>query len=122
MLADRYGIGNGGGRAAGLPGWQGLSHARWYCRYQVVLVPKHRKKSIFGQVRNGTANVLRQLCEQEGVELVEGHALADYLHLEGLLRGPSSSHRLCQALPVAVDSEASHRLCRWTPRGSAGPA
>jgi len=61
--------------------WQSLSHVRWYCRYHVVFVPKYRKKSIFGQLRKGIGNVLRQLCEQEGVELVEGHALADHVHL-----------------------------------------
>jgi REP element-mobilizing transposase RayT len=44
--------------------WQSLSHVRWYCRYHVVFVPKYRKKSIFGQLRKGIGNVLRQLCEQ----------------------------------------------------------
>jgi putative transposase len=47
----------------------------------VVFVPKYRKKAIFGQLRKGIGRVLRQLCEQEGVELVEGHALADHVHL-----------------------------------------
>jgi len=62
--------------------WRSLSHVRWYCRYHVVFVPKYRKKSIFGQLRKGIGNVqLRQLCEKEGVELVEGHALADHVHL-----------------------------------------
>jgi putative transposase len=61
--------------------WQSLSHVRWYCRYHVVFVPKYPKKPIFGQLRKGIGNVLQQLCEQEGVELVEGHALADHVHL-----------------------------------------
>ena len=61
--------------------WQSLTHVRWYCRYHVVFVPKYRKKTIFGQLRKGIGRVLRQLCEQEGMELVEGHALADHVHL-----------------------------------------
>ena len=61
--------------------WQSLSHVRWYCRYHIVFVPKYRKRAIFGPLRKGIGGILRQLCEQEGVELVEGHALPDHVHL-----------------------------------------
>jgi putative transposase len=61
--------------------WQTLSHVRWYCRYHVVIVPKYRKRAIFGRLRKGIGGILRQLCEQHGVELVEGHALPDHVHL-----------------------------------------
>jgi putative transposase len=61
--------------------WQSLSHVRWYCRYHVVLVPKYRKRAIFGSLRKAIGEMLRKLCEQEGVELVEGHALPDHVHL-----------------------------------------
>ena len=54
--------------------WQSLSHVKWYCRYHVVFVPKYRKRAIFGHLRKGIGGILRQLCQQEGVELVEGHA------------------------------------------------
>ncbi len=61
--------------------WQSLSHVRWYCRYHVVFVPKYRKRAIFGSLRKAIGGILRQLCEQEGVELVEGHAMPDHVHL-----------------------------------------
>jgi putative transposase len=61
--------------------WQSLSHVRWYCRYHVVFAPKYRKRAIFGPLRKSIGGILRQLCAQEGVELVEGHALADHVHL-----------------------------------------
>jgi putative transposase len=61
--------------------WQTLSHVKWYCKYHVVIVPKYRKRAIFGPLRKGIGGILRQLCEQEGVELVEGHALPDHVHL-----------------------------------------
>ena len=61
--------------------WQSQSHARWYCRYHVVIVPKYRKKAIFGQLRKDIGGVLRRLCEQEGIELIEGHAMVDHVHL-----------------------------------------
>jgi putative transposase len=47
----------------------------------VVLVPKYRKRAIFGSLRKAIGGILRKSCEQEGVELVEGHALSDHVHL-----------------------------------------
>jgi len=61
--------------------WQSLSHARWYCRYHVVFVPKYRKRAIFGNLRREIGKVLRALCVEHDIELVEGHALADHVHL-----------------------------------------
>ena len=61
--------------------WQSQSHVRWYCRYHLVFVPKYRKQVIFGQLRKDIGKILRGLCEQHGVELVEGHAMPDHVHL-----------------------------------------
>ena len=61
--------------------WQSQSHVKWYCRYHVVFTPKYRKRAIFGSIRKGIGKILRELCEQEKVELVEGHALSDHVHL-----------------------------------------
>jgi putative transposase len=61
--------------------WQSQSHVKWYCRYHVVWVPKYRKKALFGQLRKGVGTIIRELCTRSGVELVEGHALADHVHL-----------------------------------------
>ena len=61
--------------------WQSQSHVRWYCKYHVVFTPKYRKRAIFGSIRKGIGKILRELCEQEKVELLEGHALSDHVHL-----------------------------------------
>ena len=61
--------------------WQSQSHVKWYCRYHVVFTPKYRKRAIFGSIKKGIGKTLRELCEQEKVELVEGHALSDHVHL-----------------------------------------
>jgi putative transposase len=61
--------------------WQSISHVRWYCRYHIIIVPKYRKKVILGTLRKAIGGILRQLCDQEGVELIEGHALGDHVHL-----------------------------------------
>ena len=52
--------------------WQSQSHVRWYCRYHIVIVPKYRKKMIFGQLRKEIGGVLRELCRQEGDETPRG--------------------------------------------------
>lgn len=61
--------------------WQSQSHVRWYCRYHVVFVPKYRRRAIFGQLRRQIGGILRDLCVQHDVELVEGHAMPDHVHL-----------------------------------------
>ena len=61
--------------------WQSQSHVRWYCRYHIVFVPKCRRRSIYGSLRRNIGGVTRELCRQHHVELVEGHAMADHIHL-----------------------------------------
>ena len=61
--------------------WQSQSHVRWYCRYHIVIVPKYRQKAIYGVLRKEIGGVLKDLCSQFGVELVEGHAMSDHVHL-----------------------------------------
>ena len=53
--------------------WKSQSHVKWYCKYHIVFSPKYRKKAMFGSLRKG-GKILRELCNQSGVELVEGHA------------------------------------------------
>ena len=61
--------------------WQSLAHVRWECKYHVVFVPKYRKKVMFGRRRKQVGKILHQLCRQKGVEMVEGHAMPDHVHL-----------------------------------------
>ena len=61
--------------------WQSLSHVRWDCKYHVVIVPKYRKKTLYGKFRHQVGDVLRDLCRQRGVELLEGHLMPDHIHM-----------------------------------------
>ena len=61
--------------------WQSLSHVKWECKYHVVFVPKCRKKLLYGKLRLQIGPILRELCRQKEVELVEGHAMPDHMHL-----------------------------------------
>ena len=61
--------------------WRSQSHVRWYCRYHVVIVPKYRRKTIYPMLRKEIGNILKELCSHCEVELIEGHALSDHVHM-----------------------------------------
>lgn len=61
--------------------WESLSHVRWECKYHVVIIPKYRRKIIFGQLRAKIGRILRELCDQRGVRLIEGNAQNDHVHM-----------------------------------------
>ena len=61
--------------------WQSLSHVRWECKYHVVIMPKYRQKVVYGRMRRRIGGILRDLCRQRGVELLEGRAMPDHIHL-----------------------------------------
>jgi putative transposase len=61
--------------------WQSLSHVRWDCKYHVVILPKYRRKVFYGRLRRQIGTILRDLCRQRGVEMLEGHAMPDHIHL-----------------------------------------
>jgi putative transposase len=61
--------------------WPDLSHVRWDCKYHVVIIPKSRRRVFYGRLRRQVGVILRGSCRQRGIELVEGHAMPDHIHL-----------------------------------------
>lgn len=61
--------------------WTSLAHVRWDCKYHVVIVPKYRKKKLYGKVRKRVGEIIQDLCRQRGVELLEGHLMPDHVHM-----------------------------------------
>jgi len=61
--------------------WQSLSHVKWDCKYHVVIVSKYRNRVIYGELRKKIGGIIRELCRQKGIEVHEGHAMADHVHL-----------------------------------------
>lgn len=39
-----------------------LSHTRWKCQHHIVLIPKYRKKVLYGKVREDEKEILSTLC------------------------------------------------------------
>ena len=90
--------------------WQSQSHVRWYCKYHIVFVPKYRRRVIYGQLRRRIGPMLRELCQQQGIELVEGHAMPD--HVPVCLRMPPQ-YSVAKTVGVLQGKSASrsHREC-----------
>ena len=61
--------------------WQSQAHVKWECLYHVVIVPKYRRKVFFGKARKRIGEILRQLCRQKEIGLVEGNAMPDHVHM-----------------------------------------
>ena len=58
-----------------------LSHSKWRCKYHIVFAPKYRRKEIYGDIRKDIGVILRKLCEQKGVEIIEAELCPDHVHM-----------------------------------------
>ena len=57
------------------------AHSTYRCQYHIVFAPKFRKKEIYGKLRKDIGEILRKLCEQKKVEIIEAEACHDHIHL-----------------------------------------
>src|SRR5271166_2990235 len=69
------------GRRTAMKDWQSQAHVKWDCKYHVVILPKYRRKVLYGRMRRGMGQILRDLCRQKNIELVEGKAMPDHIHM-----------------------------------------
>lgn len=58
-----------------------LEHTKWRCQYHVVFAPKFRRKVIYKELRADIGYILRRLCEQKGIEILEANACPDHIHM-----------------------------------------
>ncbi len=60
-----------------------LSHSKWRCKYHIAFAPKYRRQEICGKIKSDIGTILRKLCEQKGVEIIEAQACPDHIHMMG---------------------------------------
>lgn len=58
-----------------------LSHTKCMCKYHIVFIPKFRRKVIYNKLRKDIQEIIKQLCQWKGVEILEGHMMPDHVHL-----------------------------------------
>ena len=58
-----------------------LSHSKWRCHYHVVFAPKYRRQAIYGKIKEDIGKIIRQLCDQKGIEIIEAELCPDHIHM-----------------------------------------
>ena len=84
--------------------FRSLSHSKWECKYHVIWIPKYRRKELYGTKREVVVSTIKKWARSKGVEILEGNACKDHIHLcvaippkyavssvIGLLKGKSAS-------------------------------
>lgn len=60
---------------------QSISHIRWDCKYHIVIISKFRKRVIYGNVWKRIGGIIRDLCRQKRIELLEGPLMPFHIHM-----------------------------------------
>ena len=58
-----------------------LSHSKWRCHYHIVFAPKYRRQAIYGKIKADIGKIIRQLCDQKGVEIIEAELCPNHIHM-----------------------------------------
>ena len=58
-----------------------LEHSSYRCQYHIVFAPKFRRKVIYGELRADIGKILRKLCNEKKVEIIEAEACPDHIHM-----------------------------------------
>ena len=61
--------------------YESLNHTKWECKYHVVFIPKYRRKTLYGELRQNLGEVFRNLAKQKECVIVEGHIMPDHVHM-----------------------------------------
>lgn len=58
-----------------------LAHSKWNCKYHIVFAPKYRRQIIYGKIKADIGAILRKLCDQKEVEIIEANACKDHINM-----------------------------------------
>ena len=57
------------------------AHSKYRCQYHIVFAPKYRRKVIYKELRADIGQIIRKLCEEKKVEILEAQACQDHIHM-----------------------------------------
>ena len=57
------------------------AHSKYRCQYHIVFAPKYRRQAIYGKIKKDIGEILRKLCMQKEVEIIEAEACPDHIHM-----------------------------------------
>lgn len=57
------------------------AHSSYRCEYHIVFAPKYRRKIIYRSLRKDIGEIMRKLCNEMKVEIIEAEACPDHIHM-----------------------------------------
>ena len=57
------------------------AHSSYRCEYHIVFAPKYRRKVIYKELKRDIGEILRKLCNEMKVEIIEAEACPDHIHM-----------------------------------------
>ena len=57
------------------------AHSSYRYEYHIVFAPKYRRKVVYGGIKKDIGEILRKLCEEKKVEIIEAEACPDHIHM-----------------------------------------
>ncbi len=57
------------------------AHSTYRCEYHIVFAPKYRRKEIYGAIKKDIGEILRKLCNEKKVEIIEAEICPDHVHM-----------------------------------------
>ena len=57
------------------------AHSSYRCEYHIVFAPKYRRKIIYRSLRKDIGEIMRKLCNEMKVEIIEAEACPDNIHM-----------------------------------------
>lgn len=57
------------------------AHSSYRCEYHIVFAPKYRRKIVCKELRRDVVEIIKKLYKEMKVEIIEGEACPDHIHL-----------------------------------------
>lgn len=57
------------------------AHSTYRCEYHIVFAPKYIRKDIYGQLKKDIGEIIRKLCDEKKVKILEAEACPDHIHM-----------------------------------------
>ena len=58
------------------------AHSNYRCEYHIVFAPKYRRKIIYRKLKRDIGEILRKLCNEMKVEIIEAETCPDHIQMQ----------------------------------------
>lgn len=82
------------------------AHSTYDIKYHIVWITKYRKAVITGKIAERTREIIRNVCQQNEVEILSGHVSKDHIHL--LVSAPP--HLSVSKLVQYIKGNSTHKM------------